>query len=243
MSDFKSTLKDIKSHGYFVFHIDSVSPQEPADKDYGALQELVRNNSVHLRGWPLPYVPTHNKNQGLHNIDAGIQAWCNHGMEKEIWRLFFDGEFIYYSAVNEDWFRGDDWIGSGSPLSSIEPGTILNAVGSVIYKITEMLEFARNLALVEFLKGDVRIRVELRGMQDRRLAVLEPNRMPLNPFYIAQQDTITPLDIAISTKELRLKSNELAAKAIIATFRMFQWNTVGESQIVDEQEKLFKRQF
>ncbi len=244
MSDFKSTLKDIKSHGYWTFRFDLVKPLTSRTMSHLELQQLAQENAIQLRGWDVPHVPTQpNERQDLYNIENGIESWCNAGIQKEIWRLFFDGEFIFYVALDEDWYENDDWLKGQAPFNSVQPKTLLNAISSVVYEITEVFEFAKRLIAAGFFEGNIKIHAQLNGTKNRRLVVFDPGRIPLNPYYIARQDNVVAFDETIAAKDFRTNSTELAADAVIKVFRMFQWNTANREQIAVEQEKLFKRQF
>jgi hypothetical protein len=244
MSDFKDTLKDIKSRGYWTFHFDLVRPLASRTMSHVELQRLAQDNAIRLRGWDVPHVPTiPNERNDIYNIDNGIESWCNAGSQKEIWRIFFDGEFVFYVALDEDWYDGDEWLKNRAPFNSIQPKTVLNAISSVIYEVTEVFEFAKRLVADGFFEGDIHIHAQLNGVLDRRLVVMDPGRIPLNPQYVARQDKIIAFDNTMASKEFRANSTELAAQAILKVFHMFQWNTASSEQIAVEQEKLFKRQF
>ena len=244
MSDMKSTLASLKSQGYWVFHFKPTRSFSLEDKNYEALQQIVHENAVQLRGWDVPHVPTSSaEHQDLYNIDEGIEAWCDFGMQKEVWRLFFDGEFVSYVALDEDWFGNDDWLKNQQPYVSVKPGTILNPIGSVIFELTEIMVFVKRLVVADFIKGDVKVHIELRNVQGRRLDLLDPGRVPFHTVYSARQNEITVFDEVISSKDLRQQSTKLATKAALKVLNMFQWNSISPEQIADEQEKLFKRQF
>ncbi len=244
MGDMKSTLRVIKSHGYWVIHFKPTKNYEVENKNYTNLQQLVRNSAVQLRGWDVPHVPTSSaEHQDMYNIDDGIEAWCDFGIHKEVWRLFFDGEFIAYIALNEDWYQDDSWLNNQLPFKSIQPDKILNPIGSVMYAVTEWFEFIKRLIEAEHIKGDVKVHIELRNVLDRKLDLLDHMRVPLRGIYAARQNEIIAIDEVVPSIDLRQQSTKVASKAIIKILHMFQWNGLMEQQISIEQDKLFKREF
>jgi hypothetical protein len=244
VSDLKSTLKTIKSAGYWVFHVKPTRRIEVKGMDYEKLRQLVIESSVQLRGWDVPHVPMATaENQDLYNIDNGLEAWCDLGFQKEVWRLYFDGEFILYVALDEDWYGQDGWTSGQPPFNSVEPKSVLNPIGGVIFHVTEMLEFVKRLVAADFLHGEVHIHIELRNVIGRRLDLLDPRRVPFHSVYASRQNEITALDENLSVLDLRRHSTEIAGKAILKVLNMFQWNSISAKQIAEEQEKLFKREF
>lgn len=244
MNDLESTLKTIKSAGYWMFHVRPVKPVVAENMTYQSLQQLVRESSVQLRGWDVPHVPTSTaEHQDLYNIDQGIESWSDFGSQKEVWRLFFDGEFIFYVALDEDWFGDDDWLRNQSPFNAVKPNTILNPIGGVIYQLTEMVEFVKRLVTADLLQGNIHLHLELRNAKGRKLGLLDPGRVPFHGVYAARQNVIQALDETILGADLRRQSADIAARASLKVLNMFQWNSVSLQQINEEQQKLFKREF
>jgi hypothetical protein len=241
MSDFKSTLKDIKSHGYWVFHLDPVRPKQNFDNNHPQLQNFVQEYRIKLRGWDFPHVPTNNNDRhAINNIDGGVAAWVNADMFKEVWRLFFDGEFIQYSGLNEDWYHTDQWVARQAPYNKIEPNTVIDII-DILYKLTEFFEFAKILAIKDFYNGDVKIKVELRNVINRQLVLLDPSRVPLHGDYTSAVDTILAFDETVSAKDLRIDSSKYALKAAMKTYHLFQWNHASSDQLASDQQKFIER--
>lgn len=241
MSDFTSTLKDIKSGGYWVFHIDSARPKQNFNDSHPQLQEFVQQNKIELRGWDYPHFPTHNgERQGLSNIDGGIASWCNADMMKEIWRLFFDGEFIHYDALNEDWYASDAWVANQAPYNTVSSHTVVDTI-NILFRLTEFFEFAKRLAISDFYNSDIMINIELRHVMDRRLVLLDQRRVPLRGNYRSAQDTISAFNKSVSVRDLRVESSNYALEAAVRVFHLFQWNTVSKDQLLADQQKLLER--
>ena len=85
----------------------------------------------------------------------------------------------------------------------------------------------------------IHVRITLHGCNNRQLATFDGSVFLL-PFYVAHDDVI-PLDLDITTTELRASYEELARRLVIDVFQVFNWADVTDQAVMNWQKRLVER--
>lgn len=239
MSTFKDTLDQIKERGGYylefrpnVFKKDQISSLRDLKKN-------IREAKVSLRGWPFPLVPQENKDFAkMYNSGDKIEAWVATDHYREVWRFYMSGLFVNYSAFRVDWYKESSFV-KGSPLTNIEPKTILDPI-DVIYDVTEMILFTGRIADdIEDIE-EFNLRFVLLNVKGRKLVVLDQARASLSLDYICENETIE-FEKVFSRKQLTTTPTQISKEIIMWIFEQFNWDSVSIKLIEDEQNKLLNR--
>ncbi len=153
----------IRQRGYWQTEILPAQVKENRLKISRALIQLVHQQSVSLRGWDFPHVDLNTPPQIEIDSIGQDTEW---EYFYELWRLFKSGKFLHLAGMRHDW-------GAPIQLSVFERETSaspLLGVGDVVFRLTEMVVFTSRFA--EGLSMErVRVRVEVGGLQGRRLVI------------------------------------------------------------------------
>ena len=211
----RELLEKIKARGYWRVVI---RPNRFVDKrieNISILRDILQNTSVHLRGWDFPHIDSRNRHRFLLDWVEQEFEWEYY---LEVWRFYQSGQFVYYGGLVLDWADQASFGKQGYP----SPRTILSVV-DVVYRLTEIFEFASRLALSEAGDEQIHIEIELAGLRDRALWVDPAKRMPFPLEQVAAIEEF-PYEINITLTRLIAESRELALKPALELFRRFGWD-------------------
>jgi hypothetical protein len=237
--DFNTTLEKIKSRGYWKVHIYPNKLVECVINPINKGKDIIRNSSVHLRGWDYPHYPTETQDhQDLYTSQNKVEAWIDWHNYKEIWRLFDSGQFIHFFGLREDWLA-ESWASDDHPMKRIQPGQILEVIGT-IYSLTEIYAFLNNL-VTNLDQDEVVIEISLVGTKGRDLHISDPGRAPLFMEYKSRDLEIVLPKKVYSKEEINSNFLELAFEQIIYIFAQFNWDNPPLEVIKEDQKKLIER--
>lgn len=239
--DFQSTLKTIKTRGYWKIHVYPNTPKPHLIEPVNNGKEIIRSASVHFRGWDYPHYPTQIlDHQNVYVAGEKVEAWIDFDQYKEVWRLFNTGQFIHLFGLREDWWGEDSWLPADHYLKKIQPGTVLEAIGT-IYSITEIYTFVRNLIQAKLYEGEVVVEISLIGAKDRKLFVSDPGRAPLFWEYKSVVDRIDFPKKVYKVEDLETNYLDLAFDQTVYLFNQFNWDNPPLQVIKEDQKKLIER--
>jgi hypothetical protein len=236
VAGFEETLSKIKERGYWwiVMHPThrAATPRQLPD-----IERILRDSVVSLTGWDHPHVPFGtDENGGCHRLNEAVEAWADFHIHKQVLRFFTNGLFVHLLGFREDWYADDPWP---TGLQSVKPGTALDFLG-VIYEVTQMMIFLRNLVQREVYPEGVVFNLELRGTKGRELTTFEPGRY-LSREYRAHSEVIQPGSQILSAQQVLEGHLALATKSIQAIFHRFGSDRISDDLIEQEQKKLIDR--
>jgi len=237
--DFQSTLKIIKSRGYWKIHLYPSTmdflPIEPINKG----KEIIKNTSVQLRGWDYPHFPKQSfEHQNIYVSGDKIEAWVDYDYHKEVWRLYNTGQFLHLFSLGEDWLMESHW--SSGELKKIPSGTVLSIEWS-IFLITEIYYFIKNLIEAGLYKNEIILEMIIVGTKNRELTIFDPMRMPfIENYKSASKEIIFPKKI-YEIKEFEINYLDLAYEQIFYLFNQFNWDNPNKSAIREDQKRLIER--
>lgn len=125
------------------------------------LEDLVQKAVVRLN-WPFPsFAPGRQGPEGLEYGDSYIEGFANHPYIHEFWRFYMTGHFLLYRKLQDD-----DLVGiPGTPVA----GTYISYLLSIIYFITEAVEFLSRLAAAGTYTTGGQLIMNLHNVRDRGL--------------------------------------------------------------------------
>jgi hypothetical protein len=221
-------LAKIKSRGYWFVIIRPLRFKEERISSLEECSKLVRECQVSLRGWNYPHIT--DPKSGLNWVESSTDWECY----KEYWRMYQSGQFVHLFGCREDWW-------SESSLSSpetreIKPGSVLSVL-STLFSITEIYEFAARLAEKNVFDHNLRLTIELHGMKNRKLTMLEPGRISRD--YVCAINEL-PLSKTIPVEEILSQGHDLALKHTIWIFERFNWHSPPIKILKEEQNRLLE---
>ena len=229
-------IDTIKSRGYWRINFQPTG--KPASLTLKECEELVDKNSVRLRGWYYPFYGHGSAdNHGISNYNNYCGGWIDAGEFKEFWRMYQSGQFLHYSAVQEDWLTVDTNATRRNP-AELEPGKYLNFVGSLTMYITEIMEFLSRLHKSGLYREGVYINISLHNTKGRQLASFEFSRH-LSTAKQAQEDPIV-FERTYTPNELDQPARDLAIEPILRFFELFNFADVSVEQVIKkDQDQLY----
>nr|WP_313372497.1 hypothetical protein [Brucella intermedia] len=219
-------LDKIKASGFMRVVI---RPAEtPESLTVIAAREMVEKASVSLRGWDYPHVTSRNDEHGGTDYSGEyVQDWCDWYRHVEFWRMYKSGQFLHYKALREDLSKEGN-----------VPDEPVLAVGSFMFTVTEIIEFAHRLRVAGLYKDGATIQVSLGNVRGRRLWVEDPRRLDFMQPMVTSAETLK-FEKSYTASELFLGDPKDISLPIIATFlEAFGW-TPSPSLISSTQEELY----
>jgi hypothetical protein len=227
-------IDTIKSRGYWRINFRPLGP--PANLTLSQCDELVANNNVKLRGW---YYPFHAHgpadNHGIYNRNNYREGWIDSGEFREFWRMYKSGQFLHYSAVQEDWMTSE--VEGRFWPNDVEPRVYLNFVGSLTMYITEIMEFLTRLHKAGLYEEGARVSIELHNTSGRKLTSFGHRHMSMD--RITQEDTIV-FDRTYTPDELNQPARDLAIEPIVHYFELFNMPDISVDAVIKvDQDTLY----
>lgn len=219
----------ILSKGHFdvsvrpaTFDLDRVSS--------AALESLIVNNAVRLRGWPTPYVD-HQTPILRHGEWIGQDIEARIVPHSEAWRACASGQFLHRRVFRVDLGATD---GQLQPDASDATGAVV--VWEVLFYLIEVAEFAARIATA--LESDsVTITVNLDGIAGRQLISGDWSR-ELDRDYLIHADRLAATETR-ATSDLLAAPRRVGIALAQTLFKKFGLN-VPDQVLIDWQEKTLR---
>lgn len=232
-------LKQIKETGYWRVLIRPTIFDKEKIGSLGECKEIISQSIVRLRGWDFPHL---NRNETSNGIDW-IQSGSNFEEIKEYWRFYQSGQFIYYSAIREDYLKKEIVQKAGDPINyyhdkSKLPSRFMSIVNT-IYRVTEIFEFASRLVEKGILEPSFEISITLKGMKDRLLFFWEWGRHLSRP-YISQLEEFEYLK-EYDSNDFLANRHKYAEECIAWIFVRFNWDNPPRGVIQEIQKKFLEK--
>lgn len=224
-------IQKIKSRGYWLVNI---RPLKFVKERLDSLQEcatLVETCSVHLRGWPYPFIKPGRIQCGIDWVQCQID-WKHY---IEYWRMYQSGQFAHLFACREDWWRESDL--AGKRAKTIEPMSAMSIL-MTLFSLTEIYEFAARLVEKKIFDEAFGLTIELHGMRNRQLIFLETFRNLLDKYVCAPDDL--PRQLTISVEDILGKADKLALVHALWIFERFNWRSARRDVLKQDQKNLLE---
>lgn len=232
-------LKEIRSKGYWRILFEPLELQNIDSPN--KCKQLVRESSVHLRGWPFPHCSDYEK-EGEFGVGVGesfAEGRTSVDKYRELWRLYQSGQFVSNQGLREDWSEGvtfrNMWRSEDEELRPMEKLGLV----STVFLITEIFQFLSRLCQKGLYNSGVKVSVSLRNTNNRELFIEQMDRVPFSAPKKTKSDSIT-FEKVYYPDEILSRPSELALEAIIYLFQRFDWNNPNIEVIKKDQERLIK---
>lgn len=223
----------IKSRGYWEINIAPENFIEKRVKEFQLLENIMTNTTVKIRGWVFPFWE---KDENAMRLSKSIGYDNEFEQYLSVLRVFYSGQIYCLESQPDDWRELSTWC---SQDKENKPGTIIG-VEDIIFKLTEIFEFASRVALTEIGDQKIKIKYNLVNIKDRQLVVHSPFRIRFIS-YGKTSKTNEILEVnTFSRDELIANSRDLALVECVKIFSYFFWDTNLEF-LRDWQSKLLKR--
>lgn len=240
MSGFNSAKDKIKSRGYWIVDIHPEELSESLNIKRTELIDKMRENSISLRGWDYPHIPTQNdEKQEIYLTGNKVESWIDWDVFKEIWRFYENRQFVHLFGIVNDWYDEMDGWGDTSQYKAIKPNTELDFV-EVIYRLTEIFQFVKNLYSNDIYASNVAISIVLHNLAERYLSTTDRRRFFNSKYYKCRSKSIS-IERRMTKDEILEKGNSIALDIAEEIFQEFQW-TFPKEAFKSEQEKFINRQ-
>ncbi|MBY0504552.1 MAG: hypothetical protein K2X03_11610 [Bryobacteraceae bacterium] len=222
------------SHWHVVMHPKSF--QADRIPTLGHLWTTMEGCSVGLRGWDYPHVDRENRRNG----PDWISSWCDYAGKREYWKFFQSGQFAHVLAFNEDSPPGAAAAAFQRAGIRAKDASGIVEVVELIYRTTEIFEFASRLALRTRIDCPMSFKISLVGTGGR---LLTKQSAPFWGYkYLASEPNLeysreVPLD------ELVGESANLAIECASWFFDRFGWHDQSIPGLKEQQRKLLSRSF
>ncbi|MGO8050887.1 hypothetical protein [Rhizobium leguminosarum] len=195
-------------------------------------REVVAKSSVSLRGWDYPHISKRNDEQGgIENAGDFVQGWCDWHYHIEFWRMYKSTQFLHYKVLRED--LADDIAG--------KPRGPSFGVGTSVYTMTELVEFAFRLFRTGLYKDGAQIHVTIGNTRERQLWIDDPMRMA---FSYPRKTAAPKIEVQreLTAADFETEPMDISSEMVVELFDHFGW-TVDRGRIQDDQARFYKRQF
>ncbi len=221
-------LDKIQHVGHWRVNLRPLVPLEQP-LSFQQCSDLVRENSVSIRGWDYPHISHRQDDEGGSLRGENFhEDWCDWWDHHEFWRMYKSGQFLSYNALRED--TSED---QGRRRGSLD---IINT----IYSMTEFIEFAHRLHDAGPFRDGVVIAIALRNTAGRSLDV-GPNRIPFFDRKETGAENIN-LERSLEVPQIKGEHQVVAVDLLLELFDFFGWNPSRE-QIAADQAKFYRRDF
>ncbi len=192
--------------------------------DVSDLSKIIKRASVSLRGWDFPHMGT-----DLPSIQGDwIRSEVDWEGILESWVFFQSAAFLFLGNFRDDWRDASSLSGS---WEGWEIGKFFN-VHDVIFKLTEVYEFATRLISTVPGNGSMIVEVELVGLANRHLYMSsESNRHMRWQWYKAELPEVK-WGNEYERTDLMANSRSHATKAALEIFKLFKWD--APEQVIKE---------
>lgn len=226
----------VKSRGYWEVDIHSLEPKTDRFESILDCMNKVRDSVVELRGWPYP---VYLNGKVPYPMQGRIEAVFDSGDLKEYWTMFLSGHFYHIFSCREDWLKEGVSIFGPSSYSNTPPRTVLEFM-MTLYSVTEIYEFAIRLAQKNIFGKKVQIKIDLHGMEGRRLTTLEPFSLPFLSDYVCRQKDLA-FNKQVSVEELIGVGHKMALDTVFSIFETFNWLNMPKERLKEDQKKFLER--
>ncbi|MFT4288781.1 hypothetical protein [Nocardioides sp.] len=216
----------ILSKGHFDVSI-RPSTFDPTQVHSAAVESLVVNNAVRLRGWPMPFVD-HQNPIVRHGDWVGQDIEARVVPHSEAWRACESGQFLHRRVFKVDLAATD-----GQLQADAQGATGAVVVWEVLFYLIEVAEFAARMATT-MGTDSISIEVSLEGIAGRQLISGDWNR-ELHDDYLIHTDRLEASETC-STAELLANPRGVGVALAQTLFKRFGLD-LPDQVLIDWQEK------
>ncbi|WP_439585388.1 AlbA family DNA-binding domain-containing protein [Dyadobacter bucti] len=230
-------LATIKSKGYWELRLRPRTEEGFEDNDFA--KDVVTKASI-SHGWDFPRVPRYQDNQeGYRSGQSYIEAFSDFGTRKEFWRMYKSGQFIDFRALPEDWYSESENYTSLS--EQVKSQTVVNLLNSVVFYITDALNYLSRICQQGIYSGGVQIVLVLHNIENRELRIDDTRRSGFHYPRVTSEREIS-LESNIEADEVIENHIQIANEMILDTLNSFGF-TANSKSIREDQDKYLQGRY
>lgn len=231
-------LEDIKSQGYWRVEIRSTEYQDRRLRGRSAMQNLLSNTMVSLRGWPYPYYRVEEITYTGKWLEGKVN-WIDYN-HREYWRLYESGQWIHYVALAGGWMTRERMFSGRSPLPPQHAG-YLHVRGDILFSLTEIFRFAVGLAEGGILDPTAFLSIQLHNTGDYML--YESFDRFFTNRYVNPSERPFERQLSLPVSELPAIADQQALEMAVDIFEVFGWSPAESAMrnLTEDQKKLVER--
>lgn len=233
----KDLVKIIKKTGYWKVLVQPSIFEKERISSLVEGKDLIRNCSVTIRGRDFPHIKGDEPDNGIDWIESGTDFIHI----KEYWRFYQSAQFVYYSAIRDDYRKEKIMRKLPSPIYVYAPSyedvpSRFMSYTNIVYRITEIYEFASRLAEKDVFGNSFNLSIAFKGMEDRLLITWtgdfsQPFICKLNEFEYQPSGEY-------KTNDFIANKHKYSEDCIVWIFQRFNWDSPPRALIREEQRKL-----
>ncbi len=229
-------LKEIRSRGYWRVEVRSTEYQDRRLPNRAAMQDLISNATVSLRGWPYPYFRAEETTYNGKWLEGQVN-WEN---EREYWHLYESGQWLHYLGLPGAWITRERLFQHRSPLPPQHAG-YLHVRGDILYTLTEIFRFAVGLGQSGILSPTAFLSIQLHNTRD--YVLYESFERFFRYNYVNKSDRPIEQQYTLPVSELSAVADQMALDLAIKVFSVFDWMPVDAAirTLAEDQKKLIER--
>jgi hypothetical protein len=201
--------------------------------------EVISKHRVRLRGWDFPLIPHSNDEMACGS--TWVAGWSMGHIE--YWRLYQSTQFVHLAAIRE--ITDPEWAGKlrrtqhfdDSRDISDAPGFL--SITNLVYRVTEIFEFAARLSQAGIYTDPVEIAIRLSDIKGVILAS-DPDRGW--PYVYSASEPQLEFRERFTPAGLVAGASDLAINCVVWFVKRFGWINPNISALSMEQKKLLTRQ-
>ena len=233
-----NTVKKILTKGYWriIFIPTDDSEKMTTHKD---IETVIQNASINFRDLDFPHYPIDISHRSR-RLEDNLEVFDNWRGYIELWRMYKNGFFIDYSGIWEDWNKDPQYKIYLNYNTERKDENVLG-IDMILYRCTEIFFLLQNLFKLQIYDGDVKVQIELFGLEGRSLFVDGVRKTPL--LQVKTSDIPHYAFSKSITKEKALsEAKELAIKVSQEIYYLFNFQYDSHS-IIYYQNELLKNSF
>ncbi len=227
------TLEKIKSNGYW-----SIIFQPVKNENISLILDIrtALEKAQVKKDWDFPVIPRdHNDRARIMNGSDFYGAASDYGRRKEYWKFFKSGQFVFYSALTEDWWADDHLLKNHA--GNLHAGMYVTMFSSIIYQLTAMVDFLARLGSQGMYKDGVRLLITLNNVAER---LLYPDSSGRYPFMIPKKNSspVITLEETYAIEDIVQNSTVVSNKFILQVLDAFGYNPDRTTILQDQNRYL-----
>jgi len=223
----------IKAKGYWqlvlrpqVYRVDRLRVQPNATN----LVQVIASVSVQLRGWDYPHTNLIERIEIEQDCVGQTTSWTHF---HETWRCYRSGQFVHLAGMRHDW-GAERQLGLTERVPA--EANILG-IRDALFRLTEMLLFARGYCHLLIPGEAVDVLVEVGGLRERRLVVDSPSAFGFGDELVATTSNPYTVSFVVDAATTEDDAKRMAREGVAGLFGLFGWST-GDAILAGWQDEI-----
>lgn len=234
MNESESIISEIKERPHWLIIIRPTKFNETLIESLEECTRIIDKSKIVRNFRHFPFYDIENT---VYQNDS-VSSFSKGEINTEYWKFFQSGQFYYLSKFGEDDYpkAGERafiyYFGETTDRSTISG---FNDYLTLLYKLTDVMEFACELAMGDLLFPSVSLTIKMNGVKDRILLPIDDKRRSYIKQHKSSSNTLGK-EWFIETKKLISNHQELAVEYTQYFYERFGWLNISSEFLKDEQK-------